>query len=505
MTLDIDDTVDVVHGHQQLSLFNAHHDERCFMPIHVYDIATSRPVVILLRPGKTPSGHEVRCHVRRLVRRIRSHWPATKLTICGDGHYGRPKVMAWCEANAVNYIFGLPGNAVLGRLLEEAADDVRVRRAEAQVPVLRCYAEIRYGAKSWGMQTPGLGQDQATTLGLDIRCVVTNRRTGTAEWLYDTLYCARGQAENLIKLHKSQLASDRTSCRSALANQVRLVLHTAAYWLMLTVRDAVPKPQPLATAEFATLSMRLIKIAGRVTETAARVRIAFAAACPEAELFRGVARSLQPALQDSHKSDTSDAVEHGVETGVTLDQDDRTGFAVIPGPAAQTGADPGGMGERACGMRVLLSHRAAFQRSADSLDRGLVGGVEDIRHGTCRQSVAGVEHLLDVDGGDQRCAAQVLQRHGLADRHCFDVEAAGFHHPEHLLDHPALAIQPDDPLRVGQCGGGMRGHKPPVQGRHAEWRVDLARVDHGQGGAVRQRRCLLPSSRRLVVSWITSR
>ena len=90
-TLDIDDTVDVVHGHQQLSLFNAHHDERCFMPIHVYDIATSRPVAILLRPGKTPSGQEVCCHVRRLVRRIRSHWPITRLTIRGDGHYGRPR------------------------------------------------------------------------------------------------------------------------------------------------------------------------------------------------------------------------------------------------------------------------------------------------------------------------------------------------------------------------------------------------------------------------------
>ena len=98
--------------------------------------------------------------------------------------------------------------------------------------------------------------------------------------------------ENLIKLNKGQLASDRTSCRSALANQVRLVLHTAAYWLMLTVRDAIPKPQPLATAEFTTLRLRLLKIAGRITETATRVRIAFAGACPDAELFRGVARSL---------------------------------------------------------------------------------------------------------------------------------------------------------------------------------------------------------------------
>ena len=104
--------------------------------------------------------------------------------------------------------------------------------------------------------------------GLDIRYVVTNITRGSAEWLYDSLYCARGQAENLIKLHKSQLASDRTSCRSPLANQVRLMLHTAAYWLMLTLRDAIPKPQPLASAEFTTLRLRLIKIAARITETA---------------------------------------------------------------------------------------------------------------------------------------------------------------------------------------------------------------------------------------------
>jgi hypothetical protein len=295
VTLDIDDTVDIVHGHQQMSLFNAHYDEHCFLPIHVYDTERSRPVAMLLRPGKTPSGAEVRGHIRRLVRRIRTHWPNTYLTIRGDSHYGRPEVMAWCETNGVDYIFGLAGNAVLRDLVEPAADDVRVRRAEAAAPVLRGYAETRYGAKSWGCDRRVAARIEATTLGLDIRYVITNLPKGSAEWLYDTLYCARGQAENLIKLHKTQLASDRTSCRSPLANQVRLVLHTAAYWLMLTVRDAIPSPQPLATAEFTTLRMRLIKIAARITETATRVRIAFAAACPEAVLFRGIALSLQPA------------------------------------------------------------------------------------------------------------------------------------------------------------------------------------------------------------------
>jgi len=108
----------------QLALFNAHYDERCFQPMHVYDTTTSRPVAMLLRLGKTPSGAEIRCHLRRLVRRIRSHWPATRLTIRSDGHYGRPEVMSWCEANGVAYILGLPGNAVLDRLVEPATDDV---------------------------------------------------------------------------------------------------------------------------------------------------------------------------------------------------------------------------------------------------------------------------------------------------------------------------------------------------------------------------------------------
>ena len=104
ITLDIDDTCDVVHGQQQLSLFNAHHDERCFLPIHVYDTATSRRMAMILRPGKTPSGREVRGHLRRLVRVIRRHRPTTAITIRGDGHYERPEAMDLCEDNDVAYV-----------------------------------------------------------------------------------------------------------------------------------------------------------------------------------------------------------------------------------------------------------------------------------------------------------------------------------------------------------------------------------------------------------------
>ena len=133
---------------------------------------------------------------------------------------------------------------------------------------------------------------EATRKGLDIRYVVTNVTHCPPEWLYSSIYCGRGQAENLIKRHKAQLASDRTSCRSPLANQMRLILHTAAYWLMRTLRDAIPQPQPLARGEFSTIRLRLLKIAVRIKETASRVSLAFAANCPDAALFRGLVGTL---------------------------------------------------------------------------------------------------------------------------------------------------------------------------------------------------------------------
>ncbi|MFA6022351.1 MAG: transposase, partial [Rhodospirillales bacterium] len=124
--------------------------------------------------------------------------------------------------------------------------------------------------------------------------VVTSLK-GSARRLYENVYCVRGQAENLIKLHKAQLASDRTSCQSPVANQVRLVLHTAAYWLMLTLRDAVPAASRLATAEFATLRLRLLKVGARIVEKAARIRVHLASACPDAALFRLMAGHLAAA------------------------------------------------------------------------------------------------------------------------------------------------------------------------------------------------------------------
>jgi hypothetical protein len=296
ITLDIDDTFDAAHGAQQLTFWNGFHGERGYAPIHVYEAETARPVAFVLRPAKTPSGKEAAGHVRRLIRRIRRHWPETRILLRGDGHYARPEVMALCEAQAgVDYLFGLALNPALRRdpVIAATADACAVVRAEKALPVHRTHCETTYAAKSWdGIERRVIARIEATTLGLDIRAVVTSLTGSTPERLYEFDYCARGQAENLIKLHKTQLQSDRTSCTSALANQVRLILHTAAYWLLWAVRRAIPDGATLTRAEFATLQRRLVKIGARVVETATRIRVAFASACPDKTLFTEVLRQL---------------------------------------------------------------------------------------------------------------------------------------------------------------------------------------------------------------------
>jgi hypothetical protein len=292
ITLDIDDTFDAVHGHQQLSLFNAHYDERCFLPIHIYEAASGKPVAMILREGKTPSGKEARTVLKHVIRRIRRHWPRVHILVRGDSHYGRDEVMEWCEENqGIDYVFGFAGNEVLHTLTRDAADAIAVQRARSGKDKVRGFMAFRYGAKSWGKERRFVARIEATTKGMDVRYVVTSLTAG-ARHLYETLYCARGNAENFIKLHKSQLASDRTSCREPKANQFRLIVHTAAYWLMLAMRRAVPHRSQLSYAEFDTLRLRLIKIAARVVESAARIRVFLPTACPDRDVFRALAGRL---------------------------------------------------------------------------------------------------------------------------------------------------------------------------------------------------------------------
>ena len=282
IVLDIDDTEDRVHGRQQLSLFHAHYDSRCFLPIHVYEAVTGKPVAIILRPGKTPDGAEVALVLRHVVRAIRSHWPAVDILIRGDSHDARPEAMTWLERNRVGYIFGLGGNKVLLARVAPLADDAAVSRvAEAAVKVRR-FGAFRYAAKTWPVERQVIARVEASAQGSDTRFIVTNLK-GTPRWLHEDVYCARGRAENLIKAHKLHLASDRTSCSKATANQFRLLIHTAAYWLLHSMRGLAPKTSFWREAQFDTIRLALIKLAGRVTEMTTRIKIALPSAYPYRE------------------------------------------------------------------------------------------------------------------------------------------------------------------------------------------------------------------------------
>ena len=268
-----------MHGGQQLALWNAHYDSRCFLPIHIYEATTGKPVAVILRPGKTPDGAEVALVLRHVIGRIRARWPAVEIIVRGDSHYGRPEAMTWCERQRVGYIFGLAGNAVLLRRVGNLAEEAALGRLDGEADKVRRYGDFRYAATSWKVERRVIARVEAGPRGADSRFIVTNL-AGLPKALYEKLYCARGQAENLIKAHKLHLASDRTSCTKATANQFRLLIHTAAYWLLLSLRGLAPRNSFWRDAQFDTIRLCLIKIAGRVTELVTRIKIALPTAYP---------------------------------------------------------------------------------------------------------------------------------------------------------------------------------------------------------------------------------
>ena len=277
--LDIDDTADRVHGGQQLALFNAHYDDYCFQPIHIYDAASGKPVLALLRPGKRPSGVEAAGVLKHAIRRIQGNWPRVRITVRGDGHYGTGQVMDLLEEQGCGYIFGLPTNARLKPIGQAWCEDAAVRRALAGKDVVRRFFQTDYQAKSWSRERRVVARVEATSKGADIRFIVTNL-PGRARVLYEKIYCARGRMENMIKDHKLYTKSDRTSCHRWEANQFRLFLHTGAYWLLHRLRQAAPQRSRWRTVTFETLRRTFLKVAVRVEELKSRIKIALPSAYP---------------------------------------------------------------------------------------------------------------------------------------------------------------------------------------------------------------------------------
>ena len=289
--LDIDDTADRVHGGQQLALFNAHYDDYCFQPIHIFDAASGKPILSLLRPGKRPSGAEAALILQHVIRRIRHSWPRVQITVRGDGHYGTPEVMDLLEEQGCGYILGLPTNARLKLIGQPWCEDAAVRRALSGRDKVRRFFQAGYRAKSGSRERRIAARVEATSKGADIRFIVSNL-PGPAKVLYEKIYCARGRMENMIKDHKLYTKSDRTSCHRWEANQFRLFLHTGAYWLLHRLRRAAPRRSRWRTATFETLRRTFLKIAVRIEELKSRIKIALPSAYPHQSDFVLIARRI---------------------------------------------------------------------------------------------------------------------------------------------------------------------------------------------------------------------
>ena len=283
IVLDIDDTDDPVHGQQELALFNAHYDCTCFQPIHIFDGLSGKPVLSLLRPGKRPSGEEVAKVLRHVIARIRRHWPHVEILVRGDSHYCSEPALALLEAMRCDYIIGF---AINSKLLEIAAPwraQCDMRRSKMK-PTVRRFHQLPYRAREWSRSRKLVARVEATPMGTDVRFIVTNLE-GRGKTLYEKVFCARGNAENLIKDMKRWTRSDKTACSRWEANQFRLFLHMGAYWLLHALRRAAPKRSRWRGATFETIRRTFVKIAVRVEELKGRIKLAFPASYPQAAML----------------------------------------------------------------------------------------------------------------------------------------------------------------------------------------------------------------------------
>jgi hypothetical protein len=281
ITLDIDDTDDMVHGQQELALFNTHAGGHCFQPIHIFEAGSGKPILSLLRPGKRPSGEEIARVLAHVIHCIRRRWPKVAILVRGDGHYCAPEVLDLLREKRCDYILGLSRNKTLDALAEPWREQCRWRWKPG-IRRIRRFHQVQYAAESWSRQEKVIARVEATELGTDARFIVTNL-TGRGKHLYEKVYCARGCMENLIKDMKLSTRSDKTACSRWQANQFRLFLHMGAYWLLHSLRLAAPKRSRWRGATFATIRSVFVKIAVRVEELKRSIKLAFPGHLPHAD------------------------------------------------------------------------------------------------------------------------------------------------------------------------------------------------------------------------------
>ena len=292
IVLDLDATDDPLHGHQEGRFFHGYYDGYCYLPLYVF--CGRHLLAAKLRPSNIDACAGAVEEVARIVGQVRARWPKTRILLRADSGFAREAMMAWCEKNRVDFVFGLARNR---RLAAEIAAELLEAEAEASSTgkPARRFKDFLYSTlDSWSRRRRGVAKAEWTHGEANPRFIVTS--LGKAETdgrlLYETVYCARGDMENRIKECQGDLFADRTSAATMRANQLRLWFASFAYGLLCAIRRIGLAHTQFAEATCGTIRLKLLKLAGLVRISARRIRFALASACPYADEWRRAAARL---------------------------------------------------------------------------------------------------------------------------------------------------------------------------------------------------------------------
>ena len=291
--IDLDATDDPLHGHQEGRFFHGYYDSYCYMPLYVF--CGRHLLAAKLRRSNIDASAGAQAEMARIVGQIRARWPQVKIVLRADSGFARETLMAWCEANKVDYVFGLARNERLEARLADALNEAqRLSQANAGQPA-RVFRDFDWSTKeSWSRRRRVIGKAEWTRDEANPRFLVTSLKADAwrAKPLYEKLYCARGEMENRIKECQGDLFADRTSTASMRANQLRLWFASMAYVLLCALRRIGLAHTPFATATCGMIRLKLLKLGALIKISARRVKIAFTSACPNAQEWRLAAARL---------------------------------------------------------------------------------------------------------------------------------------------------------------------------------------------------------------------
>ena len=280
LVLDLDATDDPIHGHQEGRFFHGYYDCYCYLPLYIF--CGRHLLAAKLRRSNIDASAGSIEEVERIVARIRARWPRVRILLRADSGFAREALMAWCEKNRVDYLFGLQRNR---RLEARIADDLLAAETASATTgePARLFADFLWTTKeSWSRRRRVVAKAEWTAGGPNPRFVVTSlkaREYGAKE-LYEDVYCARGEMENRIKECQLDLLADRTSAATMRANQLRLWFASMAYVLMCALRRIGLKDTRFAAATCRTIRLKLLKIGAQVRISVRRLKIAMTSAYP---------------------------------------------------------------------------------------------------------------------------------------------------------------------------------------------------------------------------------